>query len=96
MESDSFREKYPYLEFFYSVFPHIGTKDRDMRSISLHSVQRRENTDQKNSEYRHFSCSDNSNKNFIHKLPRELMNELRLVASLQLRAASLQLRLRIA
>ena len=41
-------EKYPYSEFFWSVFPCIRTE---------YSVHMRENTDQKNSEYGHFSCS---------------------------------------
>ena len=55
------RQKCPYLEFFWSVFSRIRTKYREMRSISSHSVRcsvrMRENTDQKNSEYKHFSHS---------------------------------------
>ena len=42
------RKKYPYLEFFWSVF------SRDTL-ISPYSVRMRENGDQKNSEYGHFS-----------------------------------------
>ena len=41
------REKCPYSELFWFVFSRI-------RSISQYSVPMRENTDQNNSEYRHF------------------------------------------
>ena len=47
----------PYLEFFWSVFSHIWTEYGEIRSISLYSFQMRDNTDQENSEYGHFSCS---------------------------------------
>ena len=53
----SLREKYRYSEFFWSVFFRIWTEYEEIRSISLYSVRIRENTDQKNSEYGHFSCS---------------------------------------
>ena len=43
-------EKCPYSEFFWSVFSRI-------RTISPYSVRMWENTDQKNSEYEHFSRS---------------------------------------
>ena len=43
------REKCPYSEFFWSVFSRIRTEHREIRSISPHSIQMRENTDQKNS-----------------------------------------------
>ena len=42
------RENCPYLEFFWSVFSRIWT-------ISQYSIWLRENVDQKNSEYGHFS-----------------------------------------
>ena len=51
-------EKCLHLEFFRSVFSRIRTECGEMRSISPYSVRMRENTDQKNSEYGHFSCSD--------------------------------------
>ena len=42
------RENCPYLEFFWSVFSRIWT-------ISQYSIWLRQNVDQKNSEYEHFS-----------------------------------------
>ena len=45
------REKCPYSEFFWSVFPSTGTEYGDILGISLYSVRMRENADQKNSEY---------------------------------------------
>ena len=48
------RERCPYSEFFWSVFSHIRTEFGKIRSISPYSVQMSENTNQKNSEYRHF------------------------------------------
>ena len=51
----SLREKCPYSEFFWSAFPHIRTEYGQIRSISPYSVRIRENMDQKNSEYGHFS-----------------------------------------
>ena len=44
--------KFPYSEFFWSVFSRIRTECGEIRSISSYSVRMRENTDQKNSEYR--------------------------------------------
>ena len=61
-------KKYPYLELFWSVFSHIRTEYRKIASITSYSVQMRENTDQKNSEYGHFSCS-NSIKTISKRLP---------------------------
>ena len=61
-------KKYPYLELFWSVFSHIRTEYRKIASITPYSVQMRENTDQKNSEYGHFSCS-NSIKTISKRLP---------------------------
>ena len=52
------REKCQYLEFFWSIFSRIRTKYREIGSISPYSVRMRVNTDQKNSEYGHFSRSD--------------------------------------
>ena len=46
-------KKCPYLKLFWSVFPGIRTEYEEIRSIS----QMRENTDQINSEYGHFSRS---------------------------------------
>ena len=51
-------EKYPYSEYFWYVFSRIWTEYGEILRISPHSVQMRENTDQKNSEYGHFSRSD--------------------------------------
>ena len=40
--------------FFWSVFSHIRTEYGDICSISPYSVQMRESTEKKNSEYGHF------------------------------------------
>ena len=42
---------------FWSVFLFIRTEYGEILCISSYSVRMRENTDQKNSEYGHFSCS---------------------------------------
>ena len=49
------REKY--LEFFWSVFSRVRTEYGEILRISPYSVRMPENTDQKNSEYEHFSQS---------------------------------------
>ena len=60
----SLRKKYPYLEFFWPRFSLIRSKYGDMSS---YSVRIRENEDQENSEYGHFSRSDyNINLNCRH------------------------------
>ena len=51
------REKCLYLGFFWSVFFRIRTGYGEIRSISPYSVRMRENRDQENSEYGHFSSS---------------------------------------
>ena len=51
------REKCPYLEFFWSVFSHIWSNYGEILCISPYSVRMRENIEQKNSEYVHFSHS---------------------------------------
>ena len=43
--------------FFWSVFSRFWTEYGDLRSKFLYSVQKRKNTDQKNSAFGHFSCS---------------------------------------
>ena len=52
---------YPYSELsvsvFWSTFSCIWTQYREIRSICPYSVQIRENGDQNNSKYRHFSSS---------------------------------------
>ena len=53
----SLREKCLYLELFWSLFSRIWTEYAEIRSISPYSIWMRENTDQNNSEYRHFSHS---------------------------------------
>ena len=54
---NSLREKCPYSELFWSAFSRIRTEYGEIRSISPYSVRMRENTDQNNSEYGHFSRS---------------------------------------
>ena len=51
----SLREKCPYLELFWSRFSRIWTEHGEVLRIALYSVRIRENGDQKNSEYRHFT-----------------------------------------
>ena len=53
------REKCPYSEFFWSVFSRIQTEYGEILRNGPYSVRMRENTDQKNSKYRHFSRSVN-------------------------------------
>ena len=55
---DALREKCLYLEFFWSVFPHIRMFE--------YSVQLLENVDQKNSKYGHFSRSDSYSKYYYY------------------------------
>ena len=55
---NSLRKKCTYSELFWSVFSRIRTEYGEMQSISPYLVQIRENTDQNNSQYGHFSRSD--------------------------------------
>ena len=55
------RENWPYLEFSFSVFSRIRTEYEEIVHISLYSVLKRENTDQKKAGYGHFSSSVNDN-----------------------------------
>ena len=48
------RKKRPYLELFSFVFPRIRTEYEEILRIFLYSVRMQENTDENNSEYRHF------------------------------------------
>ena len=48
-------KKCPYSELFWSVFSCIQTECGDILRISLYSVRMRENVDQSNPEYGHFS-----------------------------------------
>ena len=51
------REKCPYSELFWSTFARIRIEYGEILPISPYSVQMRENADQNNSEYGHFSRS---------------------------------------
>ena len=51
------RQNCPYSELFCFVFSRIQTEYGELRSVSPYSVRMRENTDQKNSKYEHFSRS---------------------------------------
>ena len=57
MQTLSLRKKCPYLELFWFAFSRIRTEYEEIRIISPHSVRMRENADQNNSEYGHFSRS---------------------------------------
>ena len=59
LERVTLREKRRYSEFFWSVFSRIRTEYGETRSIPPYSVRIRENTNQKNSEYGHFSSNIN-------------------------------------
>ena len=52
------RKKRPYSELLWSVFSRIRSEYREILRISSYSVWMRENTDQSNSEYGHFSRSN--------------------------------------
>ena len=54
----SLRKRCPYLEFFWSVFSRIGTEYGDLLCKSPYSVQRRENTGQKNYKYEQIFLGD--------------------------------------
>ena len=60
-------ETCPYSEFFWSVFPRIQTEYGEIPQISPYSVRMRGNTDQKNSEYGHFSRTVKLEGIFIRK-----------------------------
>ena len=47
-----------YLLFFWSLFSCIQTEFEDLQSKPPYLVQMRENTDQKNFKYGHFSCNE--------------------------------------
>ena len=57
-EYEQLRKKCPYLELFSSIFSCIWTKYGEIRSISPYLARMRENADQNNSEYGHFSRSE--------------------------------------
>ena len=50
----SLREKCPYFEFFWSLFPRIRTDYAEILSIFPYSIEMLENTYQKNSKYGYF------------------------------------------
>ena len=58
LKQQTLRRKWPYSELFWSAFSRIRTGYGEIRSISPNSVRMRENTDQDNSEYGHFSRSE--------------------------------------
>ena len=51
------RKRCPHSELFWSVFSRIRTDYGEIRNITAYSVRIRENTEQNNSEYGHFSRS---------------------------------------
>ena len=54
----SLREKCPYSELFWPVFFRTQAEFGEIQNISPNSVRMQKNTDQKNSEYRHFLYTD--------------------------------------
>ena len=59
-EVPTLREVCPYSEFLWSVFSRIRIEYEEILCISPYSVRMRENADQKNSKYGHFSHSERS------------------------------------
>ena len=57
LEEVTLREKCLYSEIFWSVFSSIRTEYGQILRISPYPVRMHKNTDQKNSEYEHFSRS---------------------------------------
>ena len=57
-ENYTLHEKCTYSELFWSTFSRIRTESGEILYISPHSVRMRENVDQNNSKYGHFSRSD--------------------------------------
>ena len=79
------RKKCPHSEFFWFVFSHIRTEYREILRISPYSIRMLENTDQKDSEYGHFSCSGGlalmNNLPQTSQEPLEVLNEILLSLS---------------
>ena len=65
IEKNPLRKKCPYSVLFWSVFSGIRTEYGEIFRNSPYSVQMLENTDQNNSEYGYFSCSDWQEKNKV-------------------------------
>ena len=61
-QTKTLREKFPYLEFIWSVISRIRTEYGEILRKSLYSIQMRENTGQKNSKYGHFLRGGNYSK----------------------------------
>ena len=59
--TNTLREKCPYSEFLCSLFSRIRIEYGEIHRIFPYSVRMRQNTDQKNTEYGHFSRSDRNN-----------------------------------
>ena len=60
--SKTLHKNCPYLELFWSVFSCIQIEYGEIWSISPYSVRKRENADQNNAEYGHFSRSKINNR----------------------------------
>ena len=73
------RKKYPYSELFWSVFSRIRTEYGEIR-IYQYLVRMRENADQNNSEYGHFSWSGNvrvkTNKHLLNRSEKFWIDKL--------------------
>ena len=69
------REKCPYSEFFWSVFSCICTEYGEILSMSPYSARLRENTNQKNSKYGHFSHSVENLDSIFQKKKKKKMKK---------------------
>ena len=73
LDITSLREKCSYSEFLWSVFSLIRAEYGEIPRMSPYSVRIRENTNQKNSEYGHFSRRASCiQKYFLYVLYRNL------------------------
>ena len=77
----SLREKWWYSEFFWSVFSRTRTEYEQIVRISPYSVEMQENTDQKNSEYGHFSRSVWTCASVHYSIPIYTVTKLKIIQS---------------
>ena len=70
-------KKYPCSELFWSAFSRIRTEYGEILCISPYSVRMSENTDQNNSEYKHFSRSGHTQRCVSSKNTRKTFTKRR-------------------
>ena len=70
----SLRKKSPYSELFWSAYSRIRTEYWEILRISPYSVQMRENADQSNYKYGHFSRRVYRNRSFSVELNTNILS----------------------